>query len=71
MRRSFTGSQMLKAGSCIACPCDHMVVGTWQGEVVTYGPEHALTGQAQPARDHHHHFMDDLDRILDEKVHEK
>jgi hypothetical protein len=48
-----------------------MVVGTWQGEVVTYGPEHALTGQAQPARDHHHHFMDDLDRILDEKVHEK
>jgi hypothetical protein len=66
-----------EGGVMYRLPCDHMVVGTWKEEVVTYGPEHAWTGRAQPGHDHHHHFhdhhhfMDELDKILDEKLHEK
>jgi hypothetical protein len=65
-----------EGGVMYRLPCDHMVVGVWKEGGVTYGPEHAWTGQAQPGHDHHHHhhhhhFMDDLGKILDEKLHKK
>jgi hypothetical protein len=43
-----------EGGVTYRLPCDHMVVGRWNKEgVVTYGPEHAWTGQARPGHDHH------------------
>jgi hypothetical protein len=71
-----------EGGVMYRLPCDHVVVGTWKGDVVTYGPEHAETGHAQighhQGHDHHHHLvdfhehaMDYLDKVLDEKLHEK
>lgn len=65
-----------EGGVMYRLPCDHMVVGTWEEGVTTYGPEHATSGQARRSRPHHHdhhyhqHFIDYLDKLLEEKAHE-
>ena len=73
-----------EGGVMYRLPCEHMVVGTWRkvdgdGRVgpVAYGPEHIW---ARPLDTEHHHrffhdthhgFIDELDKILEEKVHEQ
>ncbi len=61
-----------EGGVMYRLPCDHMVVGTWKEGSLTYSLEHGGKGEGQPAHeDHHHHFMDDVARILGEKLHKK
>ncbi|WP_326548075.1 hypothetical protein QGN32_08115 [Mycolicibacterium sp. ND9-15] len=65
-----------EGGVMYRLPCDHMAVGTWTDGEVTYGPEHLWT--CPPATEHHHRyfhdqhrsFIDELDKILEEKLHE-
>ena len=80
--KEFHWVTMAEGGVMYRLPCDHVVVGTRNGDVVTYGPEHARTedvqmGHHHQGHDHHHlldfhdHAMEYLDEILDEKLHEK
>lgn len=66
-----------EGGVMFRLPCEHMVVGTWNDGVVTYGPEHTWTPPAVASEHHHryfhdqhHSFIDELDKILEEKLHE-
>jgi hypothetical protein len=56
-----------EGGVMYRMPCDHMVVGIWTEGVVTYGHEHA----GPPDPPYHRSFWDNVDRILEDKAHEK
>lgn len=66
-----------EGGIIYRLPCEHMAVGTWKDDVVSYGPEHVWERPVDPVHhhryfhDHHHSFIDDLDKILEEKLHEE
>lgn len=65
-----------EGGVMYRLPCEHMMVGTFKDGVETYGPEHVWAAPPEMEHhhryfhDHHHSFIDDLDKMLEEKLHE-